>query len=183
MTNRILHRSILPLLGALFGAFLAVGCDDGQEEASSVETPNAAPVAEATPEPSGPAGWETLEVQVQGHAFTTLAPVADREVDASEWGTSVSGSLPGQTYPYSFSLAHHDAAPALRMILNKPGLEKEDTSYGYRAELREEDGNGWSYVVYDDRQKVSCRVSISSSRGVSDALIAEARRPCDRLAE
>lgn len=185
MTNRILHRSI-PLT-LLLGAFLAAGCDDSEETSSAEATAAEATTTEgapaATPEPAGPAGWEALEVQVQGHAFTTIAPVEEQRVEESDWGTAVYGVLPGQTYPYYFSLEHHDSAPALRMILNKPGLTKEDTDYGYRAELREEDGNGWSYVVYNDSQKVSCQVSLSASNGVSDALIEEARRPCDRLAE
>lgn len=152
-----------------------LACD---EQNPAAEEP---PLAQAPPEPTTPAGWEQLEVQVQGNAVTVLAPTEEREVDAADWGTAVYGSLPGQTYPYYFSLEHHDEAPPLRMVLNKPGLEREDTDYGFLAELREE--NGWSYVVYNATQQVSCKISLSASSGVTDALIEEARRPCDNLTE
>jgi len=171
------------LLALCLGTGLA-GCDE-EEAPTEPPTAESAPAeAEATPEPpSTPEGWEELEVQVQGHAVTVLAPTEEREVDVADYGTAVYGSLPGQSYPYYFSLKHHDEAPPLRMVLNKPGLEQEDTDFGFRAELRDEDGNGWSYVVYNEAEKLSCKISLSASAGVSDALIEEARRPCDQLAQ
>ncbi len=183
MTNRKTHRSFT--LAFCIGASLATGCEDGDEVPTEPPTAQAAPAqAEAAPEPpSTPEGWEELEVQVQGNAVTVLVPTAERQVDADEWGTAVYGSLPGQSYPYYFSLEHHDEAPTLRMVASKPGLEQEDTDFGFRGEVRDEDGNGWGYIVYNDAQKLSCTVTLSSSSGVSDALIEEARRPCDRLTE
>lgn len=179
MTTQIPPHRRTIIFSMLLGALLSVGCDENKEKAPSAE-----PSAAAAPEPAPlPAGWEQLEVQVQGHAVSTLAPTEEQEVEASERGTSIYGTLPDQSYPYYFSLRHHDEAPALRDILNKAGLEKEDTDYGFHAELRAKDGKGWSYVVYNDAQKLSCKVSLSASKGVSDELIEEARRPCDRLAK
>lgn len=178
MNDRIHHALALTLF------FSLIGCDDAEETPAEPPATEAAPTAaEAPPEPGAPEGWEELEVQVQGNAVTVLAPAEEREVDAGDWGTAVSGRLPGQTYPYNFSLKYHDEAPPLRMLRNVPGLEQEDTDFGFRAELREEDGNGWTYVVYNEAQKLSCVTSLHSTSGVSDELIAEARRPCDRLAE
>ncbi|MAQ19740.1 MAG: hypothetical protein CMN30_33675 [Sandaracinus sp.] len=165
---------------------LATGCDDAEPDPAESETTEPTEVAAAppaTPEPSTPEGWEEVEVQVQGHPITTLAPTAEQDLDVADHGTGVYGSLPGQDYPYNHYLRYHEEAPELRMLLNKPGLEKVDNDHGYTAELRAEDGNDWSYVVYDSRSHVSCIVSANSSRGVSDALVTEARRACDQFAE
>jgi hypothetical protein len=173
-------------LSLLLGLSAIAGCDESEAAEEGTEPPatETAPAeAEAAPEPATPDGWEEVEVQVQGHAVMALAPTTEQEIEATDSLTTIYGTLPGQSYPYYFSLEHHEQAPELRMILNKSGLDREDTGYGYRAEVRDEDGNGWSYVVYNEAQKLSCKVSLSATGGVSDALIEEARRPCDRLAQ
>ena len=43
----------------------------------------------ATPEPSTPEGWEEVEVQVQGHPITTLAPTAEQDLDVADHGTGI----------------------------------------------------------------------------------------------
>jgi len=180
MTDRIPRTMILILaLGAL-------GCEDAEPPAPPEAPVEPATTAEPAPEPPAPApppeGWETLELELQGHPFTTIAPIEEQRVSESGRATAIYGSLPGQSYPYWFSLKHHDEEPTLRSILNKRGLEREDTDFGYRAEWNDEDGSGWAYAVYDEAEQVSCTVRLSAS-SLSDELIAEARRPCDRLAE
>ena len=179
MTHRI-PRTIAILL-----ALNALGCDEAEEAATTEPAPPETPaVAEPTPEPPPPPpeGWEELEVEIQGHPFTTIAPIEEQRVSVSERATAIYGSLPGESYPYWFSLRHHDEEPSLRSVLNKRGLEQEDTDFGYRAEWKEEDGSRWAYAVYSDAEQVSCTVRLSAS-SISDELIAQARLPCDRLAE
>ena len=100
------HRTHSLTLTLCLGALLGLGCDDAEEAPAEPPTAETAPAAaEATPEPAGPpAGWEELEVQVQGNPVTVLAPTEEQEIDAADWGTAVYGTLPGQSYPYYYSL-------------------------------------------------------------------------------
>jgi len=190
MTDRIHWTGPQGLLACLLFALALAACGAEEEETTEPPADESASAdveeepAEPAPEPfEPPPGWQELEVQVEGQAVTMLVPTEEQRVDVAERRTSIYGSLPGQSYPYWFSIKHQEEeAPTLRDVTSRRGLEQEDTDFGFRAEKRDEDGNGWTYVVYADDSKLSCYVSLSSGNGVTDELVEEARRPCDYLA-